>query len=116
MNAILFATGAGSPIAVLLMSTPAEPVRDGVFNVVAYEPEAFESREGQVIGQGNGQAILPDRPAEYACCYSESGQGVSVAFENQDGWRFWVSLDNRRHGGWAAEKNGERLTGRALAL
>ncbi len=108
MNAILFATGSGSPIAVLLMSTPAESVRDGVFNVVAYEQEAFESREGQVI--------LPDRPTEYACRYAESGQGVSVAFENQDGWRFWVSLDQDRHGGWAAEKNGERLTGRALAL
>jgi hypothetical protein len=108
MNAILFATGSGSPIAVLLMSTPAEAVRDGVFNVVAYEEEAFESREGQVI--------LPERPTEYACRYAESGQGVSVAFENQDGWRFWVSVDQNRRGGWAAEKNGERLTGRALAL
>jgi len=109
MNAILFETSAGSPIAVLLMSTPTAPVRDGVFNMVVVDSETFDSREGQ--------AILPEHPSEYACRYAEGGSGVSVAFENQNGWRFSVSLDpNRRHGDWLAEKDGEWITGQAVAL
>lgn len=109
MNAILFETRAGSPIAVLLMSTPTAPVRDCVFNMVVMDSETFDSREGQ--------AILPERPGEYPCRYAESGHGVSVAFENQNGWRFSVSLDPKgRQGGWSAEKDGEWITGQAVAL
>ena len=108
MTAILFSTLKGAPIAVLLMSTPAMPARQCVFNVAAQSVEVFDGVEGQVL--------LPDRPVEYDCSVTTERGGTRVEFDNQNGWHFLVRLDRRRRGRWSATKAAQTLSGLALGL
>jgi hypothetical protein len=108
VNSILFSTSAGAPIAVLMLSQPVAAERSCVFVVAAHDVETFNSPEGQVL--------LPDRPVEYPCRYMARPEGVTVAFENQKGWRCEVRLDRSQQGHWTARKDGVLHTGEAASL
>jgi hypothetical protein len=108
MNTVIFQTANGASIASLVMSNPAAPQRHCLFINMCSTAAVFESRESQVL--------LPARPTEYACRYLEADDGCEISFENQNGWRIKVMLDDEAEGEWTAEKAGERLEGFAFAL
>jgi hypothetical protein len=108
MNTVIFQNADGASIASLVLSNPVAPERHCIFINMCFTSAVFESRESQVL--------LPDRPTEYACRYLAAEQGCEISFENQNGWRIEVMLDDDAEGEWAAEKDGERVEGFAFAL
>jgi hypothetical protein len=108
MNSVVFQNHEGAPIASLIMSAPAAPARTCVFISMCFTAELFASRESEIL--------LPDRPTEYSCRYDQAGDGFTIAFENQNGWRITVNLDDEAEGEWSAEKDGERIHGLAHGL
>ena len=108
MHSVVFQNHEGTPIASLVMSAPVAPQRTCVFINMCFTVELFQSRESEIL--------LPDRPTEYSCRYDQAGDGFTIAFENQNGWRITVNLDDEAEGQWSAEKNGERIEGFALGL
>ena len=87
MNSVLFQNHEGTPIASLVMSAPVAPERTCVFINMCFTVDLFQSRESEIL--------LPGRPTEYFCRYDQAGDGFTIAFENQNGWRIGQS---RRRG------------------
>ena len=108
MNSVIFQNHEGTPIASLVMSAPIAPKRTCVFINMCFTVELFQSRESEIL--------LPDRPMEYRCRYVEAGDGYEISFENQNGWRITVALDDEAEGQWSAERDGERIEGLAQGL
>jgi hypothetical protein len=108
MNTVIFQNTEGAPIAMLGLSAPVAPERSCIFMNMCVTTELFQSRESEIL--------LPDRPTEYSCRYDQAGDGFTIAFENQNGWRITVNLDDEAEGQWSAEKNGERIEGLAQGL
>jgi hypothetical protein len=108
MNSVVFQNREGTPIAMLGLSAPAAPERFCIFMNMCFTVEAFQSRESEIL--------LPDRPTEYRCRYNAADDGVEITFENQNGWRITVTLDDEAEGAWSAEKDGERVEGFAQGL
>ena len=108
MNSVVFQNHDSTPIAALVLSAPVAPERTCVFINMCFTVELFQSRESEIL--------LPDRPTEYRCRYVEAGDGYEISFENQNGWRITVALDDEAEGQWSAEKDGERIEGFALGL
>jgi len=108
MNSVVFQDRDGTPIAMLALSSPTAPERDCIFMSICFTVEALQSRESEIL--------LPDRPTEYRGRYDAADDGVEIRFENQNGWRITVTLDNEGEGEWSAEKNGERVEGFAHGL
>jgi hypothetical protein len=107
MNSVVFQNHEGTPIAMFGLSA-VEPERTCVFINMCFTVELFRSRESEVL--------LPDRPTEYRCRYVEADDGYEISFQNQNGWRITVALDDAAGGRWSAEKDGERIEGLALGL
>jgi len=108
MNSVVFQNHEGMPIAMLGLAAPVAPERFCIFTNMCFTAELFQSRESQVL--------LPDRPTEYRCRYAEASDGYEITFENQNGWRITVALDDEVEGQWSAEKDGERIEGLARGL
>jgi len=108
MNSVVFQNREGMPIAMLGLAAPVAPERFCIFTNMCFTAELFQSRESQVL--------LPDRPTEYRCRYAEASDGYEITFENQNGWRITVALDDEVEGQWSAEKDGERIEGLARGL
>ena len=108
MNSVVFQNHEGMPIAMLGLAAPVAPERNCIFISMCVSTELFQSRESEVL--------LPDRPTEYRCRYVEAGDGYEISFENQNGWRITVALDDEAEGQWSAEKDGERIEGLAQGL
>jgi hypothetical protein len=105
MHGVVFQNHEGMPIAMLGLAAPVAPERNCIFINMCFTAELYRSRESEVL--------LPDRPTEYRCRYVEVGDGYDITFENQNGWRITVALDDEAEGQWSAEKDGERIEGLA---
>jgi hypothetical protein len=108
MHSVVFQNREGTPLAMLGLSDPIAPERFCLFMNLCRTVEAFRSRESEIL--------LPDRPTEYRCRYVAADDGIEIAFENQNGWRITVTLDDEAEGQWSAEKDGERVEGFAHGL
>ena len=108
MHTVVFQNHEGAPIAMLGLSAPVAPERNCIFINMCFTVELFRSRESEIL--------LPDRPTEYRCRYVEAGDGYEISFENQNGWRITVALDDEAEGEWSAERGGERIGGLAQGL
>jgi hypothetical protein len=108
MNSVVFQNHEGMPIAMLGLSAPAAQERCCIFINMCVTAELLQGRESEIL--------LPDRPTEYRCHYIEAGDGYEISFENQNGWRITVALDDEAEGQWSAEKDGERIEGFAQGL
>jgi len=108
MNNVVFQNHEGTPIAMLGLPAPVAPERFCIFMNMCVTAELFRSRASEIL--------LPDRPTEYRCRYVEAGDGYEISFENQNGWRITVGLDDEAEGQWSAEKDGERIEGFAQGL
>jgi hypothetical protein len=108
MHSVVFQNHEGMPIAMLGLAAPVAPARNCIFVNMCFTAELFQSRESEVL--------LPGRPTEYRCRYIEAGDGYEITFENQNGWRVTVALDDDAEGQWLAEKDGERIEGLAQGL
>jgi hypothetical protein len=108
MHSIVFQNHQGMPIAMLGLTAPVAPERFCIFTNMCSTTALFQSRESKML--------LPDRPTEYRCRYVEAGDGYEISFENQNGWRIKVALDDEAEGRWSAEKDGERIEGLAQGL
>jgi len=107
MNLIVFKTAAEAPLALLLLSTPAAPLRDCIFRLhPAMSMDDFRAREGEVV--------FPDRTTEYRCSYATTGDETLIEFENQIGWKFVVRMGTGGSGTWSAERDAETISGIAL--
>lgn len=109
MNTLLFSTLKGAPVAILMMAQPGAAERDCIF--VTAPNAAVETLQSDV-----GRALLPGRPTEYRCRTTKGPNGTTIAFENQDGWRFEVRLDRRESGSWSGHKGDSTLAGTAASL
>jgi hypothetical protein len=108
MHSVVFQNHEGMPIAMLGLSAPVAAERFCIFANMCVSAELFQSRESEIL--------LPDRPTEYRCRYVEAGDGCEISFQNQNGWRITVALDDEAEGQWSAEKDGERVEGLAQGL
>ena len=108
MNMIVLMTAAGAPLAMLGLSTPAEPQRNCIFMIHPQITSAvFASKEGKIV--------FPDRPTEYRCSYARTKGGTDIAFPNQNGWRFEVRIGRGDEGGWKARLADDAVSGRAFS-
>jgi hypothetical protein len=108
MHSVVFQNHQGTPIAMLGLTAPVASERFCIFINMCSSAALFQSRESEIL--------LPDRPTEYRCRYLEAGDGYVIWFENQNGWRIKVALDDEAEGRWSAEKDGERIEGLAQGL
>ncbi|HEY2135985.1 MAG TPA: hypothetical protein VGH49_08860 [Xanthobacteraceae bacterium] len=108
MYFIVFSTMVGAPLAMLGLSTPVAPQRQCVF--VLHPEVTAETAKGR-----EAQIVFPDRPTEYPCSYAKDRHATKVQFENQNGWRFVIRIDKNDEGTWSASRQGETVSGQALA-